>query len=399
MRHPPASVIAALLVPVALATATFLAAPLFWKRYLSALLETPAEVPAWYQPRERVLGGNEPPAPRVAPALELLDPRSLEEAAAYAGAHDSRALIVARHDHIVFERYWHGSGFDTLADAGTFTRLATALAAGHALAHRRIGWPDEPIGYFLAPWRQDPRGAITVRNLLEMSSGLAAPAASDAPWSATARALFGTDTMGAALAESLVSVPGRRFAIQSADPQLLSLVLERATGERFASYLSQALWRRIGAADAWLYLDRAGGEAHADCCMLAHQGDWIRVGELMLRDGNYRGYEIMRPGWITLMRTPARANPDYGAYVRLSARAAGASEPYVARDAFAVDGGGGNRLWLIPSLEIAILRTGGEPGGRGFDDARIPNLIVRGARDFRPQAPRPSDISGLVPGH
>ncbi|HET7756706.1 MAG TPA: serine hydrolase, partial [Steroidobacteraceae bacterium] len=361
-------------------------------------LASPAEVPAWYQPRELVPGGNEPPAPRVAPALELLDARALEQAAAYAGAHDSQALIVARHDHIVFERYWHGSAFDTLADAGAFTRVAAALAAGHAVAHRRIGWPDEPIGYFLASWRHDPRGAITLRNLLQMSSGLAAAAPSRAPWGAAARALFGTDVTAAALGERLISVPGRSFAMQSADPQLLSLVLERATGARYASYLSQALWRRIGAADAWLYLDRPGGAAHADCCMLARQGDWIRVGELMLRDGNYRGYEIIRPGWVTLMRTPARANPDYGAYVRLSARAAGASEPYAARDAFAVDGGG-NRLWLIPSLELAILRTGGADSARGFDDARIPNLIVRGARDFLPPPVRPGGLSGLVPGH
>src|SRR5207244_7152407 len=85
----------------------------------------------------------------------------------YAGEQGSRALIVSRHDHIVFERYWQGSGFDTLADAQSFTTLLAALAAGVAISHRRIGWPDEPIGALVSEWRQDPRGAITVRNLLQ----------------------------------------------------------------------------------------------------------------------------------------------------------------------------------------------------------------------------------------
>src|SRR5438270_495684 len=202
------------------------------------------------RPRERVAGGNEPPAPRVAPELESLDARALKEAAHYASLHDSQALIVSRHDHIVFERYWHGSGFDTLCDAQSFTSLLAALATGVAISHRLIGRPDEPIGALIAEWRDDPRGAITVRNLLESLSGA----------------------------------------------QLLALVLERATRERYASYLSEALWRRIGAGDAWLEVDHPGGTARADCCLLARQGDWIRIGQLLLRDGNYRGDEVIRPG-------------------------------------------------------------------------------------------------------
>ena len=305
------------------------------------------------RPRERVVGGNEPPAPRVAPELESLDVRALEEAAHYASLHDSQALIVSRHDHIVFERYWHGSGFDTLCDAQSFTPLLAALATGVAISHRRIGWPDEPIGALIAEWRDDPRGAITVRNLLESSSGA----------------------------------------------QRLALILERATRERYASYLSEALWRRIGAGDAWLEVDRPGGTARADCCLLARQGDWIRIGQLLLRDGNYRGDEVIRPGWVAVLRTPNRADPRFGAYLRLGGPVMPGGGGYAARDLYAVSGEGGNRLWLVPSLEIAILRTAAAVDA-GWDETRIPNLIIRGARDFLPPpAPARVDVSALVPGH
>jgi CubicO group peptidase (beta-lactamase class C family) len=343
-----------------------------------------------YHPSERLAGGNEPPAPRVAPESELLDRSALEAAADYAGAHGSRALIVARHDHIVFERYWRGSGFDTLADAQSFTRLLAALATGVAISHRVIGWPDEPIGAFIAEWSHDPRGGITVRNLLQSASGLGQPAT----------AAGGTDLVAGVLSAPLAGTPGSRRVDQAADPQLLALVLERATHQRYAGYVSQALWRRIGAADAWLWLDRPGGAAHAGCCLLARQGDWIRVAELLLADGRYRGAEVIRPGWVGLMRAPAKADPDYGAYLRVGSRPPG-GEPYAMPDVFAVEGEGGNRMWLVPSLQIAILCTG-ERAGRDalWNEARIPNLIIRGARDYLAPPARPgADVSGLVPAH
>src|SRR5262249_1891233 len=117
--------------------------------------------------------GDKAPPPRVTAETELLDPQALEVAARYAGEHHSLALIVSRHDHIVFERYWRGTGFDTPADAQSFTRLLAALAAGAAFSHRLIAWPDEPVGAFISEWSHDARGDITVRKLMQMSSRLA----------------------------------------------------------------------------------------------------------------------------------------------------------------------------------------------------------------------------------
>jgi CubicO group peptidase (beta-lactamase class C family) len=375
--------------------------PLFWKRYLLVLMGSSEPQSALYQPRELVPGGNEPPAPRVAPELESLDKQALETAAAYAGARNSNALIVTRHDHIVFEKYWNGTGFDTVEDAQSFPRILAALATGIALADRKIGWPDEPIGNFITEWRNDPRGAITVTNLLQMSSGLRTPGPSLNPWGAGVRASLGADVIAAHLAQPLSGTPGMTWADQSADPQLLALIVERATGERYASYVSTALWRRIGAGDAWLWLDRQAGTAHADCCMLARQGDWVRIAELLVKDGNYRGDEVVRPGWVARMLIPAKGNANFGSYVRLGARNEAGMEPYATSDVFLVEGSGGNRLWIVPSLHMAILRMGRMPRNLAdWDDARIPNLIIRGVRDYLPPQARPgTDLSKLVPNH
>ncbi len=358
-----------------------------WPRYLAALSRRSAPL---YEPRERLVGGNEPPAPRVAPAQEQLDPLALEDAARYAQAQGSRALIVARHDHIVFERYWQGTSFDTLSDAQSFTPLLAALATGVALSHRRIGWPDEPLGLLLPQWADDPRGAITVRDLLQQSSGLGAGELDQA-----------ADLKAAVLGLPLLAPHGTLRVEQGADAQLLALVLERVSGVRYADYLSATLWRRLGAADAWLWLDRAGGTAHADCCLFARQGDWIRIGQLLARDGTYRGVQLMRPGWVSYLRVPSRSDADYGSFLKVAVRPVAGGEPYATRDTFAVAGRGGNRLWIVPSMGLAILCTGA-PQGRdaGWDEVRIPNLIMLGARDYLPPAALPgADLSSVVPGH
>jgi CubicO group peptidase (beta-lactamase class C family) len=216
------------------------------------------------------------------------------------------------------------------------------------------------------------------------------------PWSGQAPEQFGSDIVSRYLARPLQTRPGTHWVDQSSDPELLAYVIERATGQRYSQYVSQALWQRIGAADAWLWLDRAGGAPHIDRGFLVRQGDWIRVAEVLLRNGNYQGDEILPPRWIPQMLQPASSKGDYGSFIRLGAHAAPGMTPFVTGDVFVV-GAEGNRLWIVPSLQLAILRTG---SSIDWDDARIPNLIIRGARDFVPPAARPgSDLSKIVPNH
>ena len=371
--------------------------PIFWQRYILLRFSSPDSL---YEPRELVTGSNDPAAPRVAAQLESLDPQSLQTAAAYAEQKDSTALIVSRHEHIVFEKYWHGTSFDTVEDGQSFSRVVVALAVGAALSRRQIHWPDEPVEDFIPEWRGDPRGTITVNQLLKMSSGLRAPQPSLSSSSPGIRAALGSDIIAADLAEPLDAKPGSVWVEQSADPQLAALVVQRATGMRYAEFVSQAIWRRIGAGDAWLWLDRDGGAPHTECCMMARQGDWLRLAELLIKDGNYRGDEVIRPGWIAHMLVPAHGNQTFGSYIRVGKNNVTGAEPYATQDLFIVEGNGGNRLWLIPSMQMSILRMGPAPQqATDWDDARIPNAIIRGARDYKQPVGSAADISRIVPGH
>ena len=363
--------------------------PMRWLRKILYTTNSYIEQPgSGYRPRAAVQGSDQPPAPRETPAAEQLDPEALQAAADYAEKQHSLALVVTRHGYLVFEKYWHGSDLDTPVESPGLGRVVAALATGVAISERKIGWTDEPIGYLIPQWNKDKRGEITVRNLLQMSSGLGSSAS-----------LHTTGTISQYLSLPAEAPPGKRWLDQSADPDLLAYVIEKATGQPYAQYLSQAIWLPIGAHGASIWIDDGpAGNAHVDAGFFARQGDWLRVAEVLLQNGNYQGSEVIGPRWMTELLKPVPANPNYASYLRLGAHPEPGMSPYVTDEVLLI-GGGANRLWLVPSLQLAILRTGLGIDS-DWDDGRIPNLIIRAARDFVPPAARPgADIRQLVPNH
>ena len=338
-----------------------------------------------YRAHVVVPGSNQAAAPREKPEEEQLNEAALEQAGEYAGAQKSKALIVTRHGYIVYEKYWQGTTFDTVVDSRGLGRVLAALATGAAIGERKIAWPDEPVGYLVPAWSQESKGAITIRNLLQMSSGLGQPFSGCAPSTPV-------------LEMTVEARPGTRWLDQDADPDMLGYLIHKTSGRSYASYLSEAIWARIGAGDATLALDSDDAVPHVDAGFTARQSDWLRVGEVLLNNGNFRGDELLHPRWVPELLKPALMNERYGSYIRLGAHGLPDVPPYASKDLFVVEGGG-NKMWLIPSLQIAILRTGDELPA-DWDDSRIPNLVMNGAKDFVPAAARPgSDLRLLVPNH
>jgi CubicO group peptidase (beta-lactamase class C family) len=397
---------AALAALIALVAIVIARDPLFWKRYLLATLHSPASLPpSFYEPAETIAGSNEPEPPRVDPELEQLDPAALRAAADYAASRDTTALIVGRRGHIVFEQYWDGGRSDAIADLGSFNATIAALMVGIAMGDRKIALVEEPVANYIEEFRTDQRNAITLADLLRSSSGLVPPAGGIGPWSEAARERFGTHSRALCLARKPATPPDQRWQPQICEVQLLALVVERATRERYARYISEYLWKPIGAADAQLAREDEAGAPRADCCLRARRGDWMRIAELLVSDGRFEGEQIVPPGWVRQMLARSKSNPNFGYQVWRGepfTPGRGADERYAADDTYLLKGAGKSRLWFVPSLGLSILRTGtNSESDAAWDDARIPNLIVRGARDFVPKGAgtTPQDLSTLVPNH
>lgn len=374
------------------------------KRYVISLSGNPMNPPrAWYDPQERVAGGEPIPLESWAEEENPIDPAVYRDAALWAQQQDSDSLVVLYRGRLAHASYFNGRTPETEFSTHSLTKVLNSILAGHAIADGHIESADQPAADFLPEWDTDERRGIAVRDLLNMAGGLEETFAFW-PGSARMARTIGTDIVAANLDVGLYAPPGTAFSHANPNSQIAGIVVERAVGRRFADYLSQKLWAPLGLRDGWLLLDRPDGMAHTDCCMWAAIEDWARIGQALLQNGCYAGRQVIPEGWVDEMTTPSAANENYGmqlwlgtSHERLRKYDPGIefmgnmhSEPFVADDVFFLDGAGDQRLYMIPSRELVILRTGKD--GPEWDDARLPNLLTRAvdAISGTPEEARPT---------
>lgn len=365
---------------------------LFLKRYLSFVVNgydahvAPID---WYEPVFPLAHGEGAGLPVAAtPTI----PRELLAAVErYADEQHSMALIVVRHGRIELERYWPGYDRDSLFNPQSMSKTVLGMAVGLAVADGAIASLDDPIGLYLEEWRDDPRGAMTVRNLLNMSGGLAqiAPDYSPVPWSPAVRQHFGTDFDGPILELSLVDKPGTKFDYNNNENNLLGLVLERATGQAYQEFIGERIWRPADLGPAFMYQEAPGGSVMKSCCILSRPADWARLGLLLLNDGRLGDRQILPPGWARQMVRPAPTWRGYGLQIWLDVYDTSDGQPptnqtWWASEGFASDdtvqflGYGFQHVWVIPHLDAVIVRASRVWPPAPWDQSRIPNILIRG---------------------
>ena len=386
---------AAILVAVAAVIVVLAAALLvdwrFWYRW-NTLPEDPGEWPAsYYQPVVEVPGSLGEFFPAADGAALTIDAGALEAAADWAEQHNSVALLVLHRGAIQLERYWQDIGPDSLFTGRAMTRSLLPPLVAIAMQEGAIESLDDPVGRYLPEWRDDARGAITVRQLLRNLSGLENPplAGDPDPYSKNARISLGSDFRAAALDFDLENEPGEFFAFSNANAQLVGAVLESATGEAYEDYFNSRLWAPLGAGPAQLYMDRPGGMPAVYCCYRATPRDWLRYGAALAADGRVAGRRLWPAGWVEEMTTVSAVYPNYGyqiwsgnppdgirLYVQDRDQSAPHGPPIKADGVFFLEGGGFRTMYVIPDEELVILRLGYFHSD--WLTSTLPNLVLAG---------------------
>ena len=359
---------------------------LFWERWTTSLLGNPLNPKlSWYTPQETI-SGNYSEALLTSKDSEI-PPNVFQEANDYAELHGSDGLVIQHQGEIVFENYWNDKQPDSLFALHSMTKTMNALLMGHAIADGFIDSVDIPAATFLVEWKGSEKEAIQIRDLLNMASGLQ-ESYDFSPSSARIQRMMGLDIIQPNIDVGIDGAPGQVFSHVNPNSQLLGIIIERASGQRLSDYLSEKIWKKIGARDALFYVDKPGGMVHTDCCMWASIRDMVRIGEMLMHKGVFQGRQIMPSGWIEEMIQPSKANVNYGMQLwmgndfveyrpydaRMTTFANYHSEPYKADDVFYLDGLGKKRLYIIPSKSLVILRTGSN--SKEWDDAKLPNLFI-----------------------
>jgi CubicO group peptidase (beta-lactamase class C family) len=307
--------------------------------------------------------GDADTAPPVEPALR----RVLDEAFAEidgAPPRRTRAVVVVRAGRIVAERYAPGTTRATPLPGWSMAKSVGAALAGVLVAEGKLRLRDPGL---LAAWRApgDPRAAITLEQVLRMSSGLEFDEAYADPLSDVVYMLFGTGDAAAFAADKpLAHPPGTHWAYASGTTNVLMRAMREALADDRA-YLAlprRALFDRIGMASALIEPD-ASGTFVGSSLMFATARDWARFGLLALNDGVSNGSRVLPEGWVRFMTTPAPAAPEgeYAAHWwrKLGAnRGASGRAPLLPPDAFHAAGHGGQYVTVVPSRGAVIVRLG-----------------------------------------
>lgn len=279
----------------------------------------------------------------------------------------TRAVVVVYDGRIVAERYAPGFTKDTRQLGWSMSKSVAASLAGMLVANGKLRL-DAPIG--LPEWsgKDDPRGAITLSQLLRMSSGLRFDE-SYLPGKDAVTMLFEQADMARYTASlPLVHAPGTFWSYSSGSSNIVSALVKRTVGGSAAMH-AFARKRLFGPAamDSVVFEEDEAGTPAGSSYVYATPRDWARLGQLYLDEGRINGHRILPASWTRYVAQPAPADPqaNYGAQVWLNGFKPDHSTrtfPDLPADSYAPQGYNGQSLLVVPSRRTVILRMGWTTG-------------------------------------
>ncbi len=285
---------------------------------------------------------------------------------------NTRAIVVVYKDRLIAEGYAPGFDRDTRHICWSMGKSITSALIGILVGQGHFD-VDDPAP--IALWHQagDPRGAITMAHLLQMSGGLDFHMGTPLD-----RTLYtnrddhryvyfaATDVFEHSIDRKLAFEPGTKWRYRNCDPLTLGKIIRQtveAGGEEYLSFPQRALFDKIGIRHMVLEPD-----THGNFIMTGYEygtaRDWARFGLLHLHDGVWNSDRILPEGWVDFVRTPApaAANENYGGLFWLNR---GGTYDSLPRDLYWASGHHGQMTAIIPSRDVVIVRLGHSARG-GF---------------------------------
>jgi CubicO group peptidase (beta-lactamase class C family) len=277
----------------------------------------------------------------------------------------TRALLVVKDGRLVAEAYAPGFSKETPFCGWSMSKSVLALLVGAAAGRGLLRTSDRAL---LPEWAGpgDPRGAVTLEDLLRMRSGLAFDETYADPLSDVTQSLFALpDSAAAAAAKPLLYPPGTWWKYASGTSNIVSKVLRRALergGLDYHRFPREALFGPLGMGTALFETDAAGTFVGSSFVYAAAR-DWARLGRLCLQDGVWEGRRLLPEGWVKFLSTPTPQSVGdcYGAHwwTKVAREMGGDSE--AARrlpPAFHAFGHEGQCLSVVPSAKLVVVRLG-----------------------------------------
>lgn len=266
----------------------------------------------------------------------------------------TRALLVIYKDQIIAEKYEDSFSKNTKFLGWSMTKSITGTYFGILQKQGKIDI-TKPVG--LPEWAKDERSKITLHNLIQMNSGLEWEEDYGKLSDVTKMLFLADDMTNVQLEKPAAFAPNTHWNYSSGTTNLLSGIMRRqfASHQEYLDFWYASLIDKIGMHSMLIEPDMAGNYVGSSYGW-ATARDWAKFGLLYLHEGNWNGEQIFDKSWAKYVATPTpTSNGDYGGHFWLNA---GGKYPDVPKDMYFCGGFQGQKVIIIPSKDLVIVRFG-----------------------------------------
>ncbi len=286
---------------------------------------------------------------------------------------DTLSLMVVHKGQILHERYAEGIDMTTRTRTWSTAKSIAASLIGNLVEQGKLAL-DEPVKLdwlpLVAESEEDPRDEITLRHLLNMSSGLY-PVDSFGMEYATGSGLSywaGASSVSGALKRGLIREPGTFWDYENYDTLLAVLAMKAALQDEDAYHLYPytELLNKIGMRNTLISTDRFG-DFILSSQVYTNARDLARFGLLYQQGGVWKGERLVSKKWIDFVRTPAPSTAKTGRFYGGQWWLVPEARKDIPADAYSTAGNRGQYVIVVPSHELVIVRRGLDFGKQGFN--------------------------------
>ncbi|MDD2984849.1 serine hydrolase [Flavobacterium sp.] len=266
----------------------------------------------------------------------------------------TRSVLVLYKGHLIGEKYADGFTKDSKMLGWSMTKSITATYFGIL---QKQGQFDITKPAPIAAWQNDNRKHITTANLLEMNSGLEWEERYDKICDATQMLFIEEDMTQSQINKPLTGKPNQSWNYSSGTTNLLSGILRQQfkSHQDYLDFWYAELIDKIGMYSMLIETDMAGNFVGSSYGW-ATTRDWAKFGQLYLNKGNWNGEQLFEESWVNYVATPTNSsNGEYGGQFWLNA---GGKYPDVPKDMYFASGFQGQKVIIIPSHDLVIVRFG-----------------------------------------
>lgn len=317
-----------------------------------------------------------------------IDAAALQAASDWAFNRESKeqvtlSLLVVYKGQIIHERYAPGITMHTRTRTWSTAKSIAVTLMGMLVDQGKLAL-DQPLGFEWLPQLRspetDPRAAITLRHVLNMSSGLY-PVDNFGLEMATGSGLAywaGTSSVEGARHKALVRQPGTYWDYENYDTLLGVYAMKLALGDQqtYLEWPRKALFDRIGMRNTLPGVDRFG-DFILSSQVYTNGRDLARFGLLYLQNGMWKGERLLSEDWIRFVRTPAPATAQTGNFYGGQFWLVPDSRTDVPKDAYSTAGNRGQYAVIVPSHDLVIVRRGLDYGRQGFNQWDLTREVLK----------------------